>query len=221
MNIAQKISLSGIYDKRTLKFLLENGMNSFTFDFRPRSENFIQKYVLEDLIKLLDQQANSSHIKVYLYFQNEADFMIKDILSVFVDSSIKPILYLNCSEDTKYYDSFEAGINWYYDPDHKIDKVLKSKNLEAITFAYHFLEELYESGQLTNFLSNLNVQIFSNAKRKIRFQLSIDWRSNVSQAVLDYLDFENFMLPISRDLEVCYRNVDLPKLKLSIDSFRV
>ncbi len=217
----QQLSLSGIYDKRTLSFLVQQGIKRFTFDFRPRSENFIQKYVFSELLSFLDSQTNSQSFKVNLYFQNEVDFMIKDILAEFEFSSIRPTLYLNCDEDTKYYESLGVDINWYYDPESRLDQVLKSGHLKAITFPYHLLEQINDKGQLPLFLSNLNVKLAGRTKAPVKFHLTFDWSSNLSTSILDYFHFDSFMLPISRELEVCYRNVDLPKLKNSISIFKV
>ena len=67
------LKVSGLYNHRIIKQLNELGINSFEFDFRPRSFNFIQKYVLEEIIKEINLGE-----KIFLHFANEVDFIIND-----------------------------------------------------------------------------------------------------------------------------------------------
>ena len=72
----QQLRIDGIYDKRTLKHLKDQGIKDFCFDFSPKSFNFIQEYVfLEQILNLL----NSSD-RIFLHFSKANDPMIKKIV---------------------------------------------------------------------------------------------------------------------------------------------
>src|SRR5688572_29054187 len=45
------IKFSGIYDLRTMKFLKGKGLQSFAFDFDPKSFNFLQGHLFQDILR--------------------------------------------------------------------------------------------------------------------------------------------------------------------------
>ena len=202
------IILSGIYDKRTLEHALKLRLTQFSFDFRPLSSNFIQQYIFEDLISVILKDYNPERFTIYLRFQFEKDFMIKNILSSIEGKGISYIVQILSDEKEEFYKSLNSDISFCYDPDVKLGPVKKSGHLHSLTLNYAYLEEIAEKSRLNEFISNLSARgVYS-----IPHLIELDWNSNLSKVIIDYFNAENFVLPISPEVEVCYRNVDLKKL---------
>jgi hypothetical protein len=96
-----------------------------------------------------------------------------------------------------------------------------SDNLIGFIFSYDFLYMTYRNSQLTNFYSNFLSHFKTNELDKKIFILKLDWNESVNKNCLDIFDFEIISLPLNSEVEVCYRNIDLNKLKCKIDSKRV
>ncbi|OIQ16364.1 MAG: hypothetical protein BM556_14560 [Bacteriovorax sp. MedPE-SWde] len=207
------IKLSGIYDKRTLKMAQEIGVKFFEFDFRPRSFNFVQQYVLEEVL----ESVTSSDDIVSLHFQNEANFVVDNILNSFKDIAIKPQLVFSDTQSPVYYDSFKRPYMWHHSPDADLKAVLKSKYNMGIILSYGYLEDLHRLGTLQSFITNLYVQLKEVGGLNKTIGLKIDWDSNLAPSIFELVDFDFLDLPINDKVEVCYRNVDSTKLRRNIE----
>jgi len=206
------IKLAGIYDKRTMKMGLELGLNSFEFDFRPTSFNFIQQYVLEEIVK--DVQDHNPIIAIH--FQNEANFMVDNILSSFKDSSVSPRLVFSDTQNSTYYNSFKTPFYWHYSTDGDVKGVLSSSYNEGVILSYGLLEDLHHKGNLQAFISNFYTMMRSSGSMNKKIGLKIDWDSNLAPSIFDLVDFDFIELSVNNKIEVCYRNVDSIKLKKNL-----
>lgn len=206
------IKLAGIYDKRTIKMAHEMGLKFFEFDFRPTSFNFIQQYVLEEI--LADIESTESIIS--LHFQNEANFMIDNILGSFKNSSLRPQLVFSDTQNPAYYDSFKTPYYWHYSLDGDVKGVLRSGHNLGVILSYGLLEDLHRNGNLQNFISNFYSLLEQNSRGQKSIGLKIDWDSNLAPSILELVDFDFIELGVNNKIEVCYRNVDSTKLKKNI-----
>ena len=202
------LKVSGLYNHRIIKQLNELGINSFEFDFRPRSFNFIQKYVLEEIIKEINLGE-----KIFLHFANEVDFIINDILSVFKESEHRVFLSFSDDQELSFYESFETPFFWHYRADAVSKNILKYKDLAGVVFDLEFLNELSAKGTLLNFYSNF-LQITSG--RELQMVINIDWDGAISSEILELFSPDFLDVAISNKVEICYRNVDSKKVENSI-----
>jgi hypothetical protein len=204
--------VEGIYDKRTIQRLKDLKLKDLSFDFRPRSFNFIQQH---NLIELLDELSLDDNC--YLHFENEADFVVKNILDSVCNKRKKETVYLEFSDDreVEYYESFDQQFIWHFSNEAKnTSSIIKSKNLKGIVLPFSELLKAHESGVLHNFSNNFHAQFFelltNNAGKLI---LQMDWDSNLFSSIIEYFDFDIISVAINNKVEVCYRNVDLGKVQ--------
>lgn len=202
--------IGGIYDKRTFLSLKEIGISHFEFDFRPRSFNFIQKYVLEEIVK----SSMIGNEVLYLHFANEADFIIKDIVSLFDNTSIKPILVFSDDQSSEYYSQFNLDYYWHYRADKKIKEILNSSLNKGIIFDLEFLDELYQKQTITTFTSNF--LSMPNALTK-ELAVKLDWGKSIPRIIEELMSPQIIEMGINPNVEICYRNVDTRKVVNSIN----
>ena len=63
-----RFRVEGIYDKRTLQRLQDLNLKDLSFDFRPRSFNFLQQHTFMEIVENI-----STEDRLYLHFENEAE----------------------------------------------------------------------------------------------------------------------------------------------------
>lgn len=209
-----ELRIEGIYDKRTIQLLQEQRINDFGFDFCPRSFNFIQEHVfLKEIIPLL-----SRNQKIYLKFPNSNDLMLKRI--------VKDLNQENVNQDNIFFefsdivnqedlDKFEYQFLINYSQNLNISKI-QSKLLKGIIFDFTFLESLNSKNLLNSFVRNFYSQNTTVLNENIQLILKADWPSNLLQSLFHLMDFNLLSLPINSNIEICYRNVDINKLKQEI-----
>lgn len=211
--------IAGIYDQRTLKFLSDEGIKHFTFDLRPTSFNFFQLHRCLDLLK---SNFSSKH-HYSLHFAGEADFVIQKILQdlealALPTHSSSFSLIFSDKQQAAFYDQFNCPYQLLIDSQADFLWLAQCRNLTGLIFSFEVLEQMHQSNQLLPFLKHL---FKFTEQRSIELVLSAPWKANFFPSLLDYFDFDRLILSINPDVEVCYRNVDLVKLKKSIDACRL
>lgn len=202
--------IGGIYDKRTFLALKEIGINHFEFDFRPRSFNFIQKYVLEEILK----SSTLGHEKIFLHFSNEADFVVKDIISLFDSFAITPHLVFSDDQEPSYYSQFDLPFFWHYRAEKKIKDIMKDELNKGIIFDLEFLDELYQKQTITSFTSNF-LSIPGAFEKEIAIKM--DWGKVLPKLIDELFSPSIIEMGINTNVEICYRNVDARKVINSIN----
>jgi hypothetical protein len=219
----QGIKINGIYDERTLKELALQRIIHQSFDFRPTSFNFLQEYKFLDLMETFYLPSNF----YYLRFQGEKDFVISKLLSdlkkmlvkknPFLDGGLERV-YLEFSDmlDRSFYEQFNIPYFWHYDPTVPLANYLGSPMLKGIVLSYQLLEGMHDRGTIYNFIQNTLQQIYTSGNQGLRIIVDLDWDSNIFPSLLDLIDVDLLALPVNNKIEVCYRNVDVLKLKGNI-----
>tara|TARA_Y100001954_G_scaffold46836_1_gene49048 strand:+ start:14017 stop:14709 length:693 start_codon:yes stop_codon:yes gene_type:complete len=216
------IRLDGIYSCETLDAARSMGLKSFQFDFRPRSLNFLQLHVFQEMINdIPDNQEN-----FYLHFSNEKDFLIKkvveDLNKVLEKSSSTSEMVLEFSDekDAGFYDQFGVPFFWHYSPGIALDEVLKCYNLRGMVWSLDLLYDFDKSRSLElifdqfwdNYGEHIQRMKLKNLIRGVR-------PLNFLERVLNMMPFDIISLPIDHHFESSYRNVDLRLLKAEIEIF--
>lgn len=205
-----RIKIDGIYDERTLLLLKSKGIEDFGFSFSPKSFNFIQEHIfLTKLIPLLSEKD-----RLWLHFSRSNDPMILKVLEDLKKINInREKIFLYCDE-------------WPQPPPEDVNFILNyscinelenfNRHLFAgIVFDFTFLEELHGNNLLNNFISNFYTTYNTILNKKII--LYTDWNHNIFPTLLEHFDFDMISFSINSKIEICYRNVDLNKLKHEIN----
>jgi hypothetical protein len=208
--MAYRIRIEGIYDLRTLKHLKQNMLRDFCFDFSPRSFNFVQEYVF--LEQLLPEIGPSD--RVFVHFARSNDPMVTKLVSDLKKAGFNLAqLYFEFDEWSKELrpDHFDYNYILQYSNELDINNSI-GKNFCGFSFNFSFFEDLYGKNILTRFSTNFLTR-FQPILRDSHFMiLRMQWNSNIIASLMDLFEFNLISIPISSDIEICYRNVDLKKL---------
>lgn len=209
------VRFEGLYDIRTMMFLKGQGLFNFSFDFRAKSFNFLQQY---RFLEILEKSYNKNCI-YFLQYQNERDFVIQKMLddlklnwSGRCNLHEQFFLEFSDNQELNFYQQFDFPFYWHFQDRKDINELIKSNNLKGLVFNSKFFEEYINKGSWYGFLQSL-FTIVPNIKMILStdfdFILSLAKRSiNIELMGIDLLSFA-----IDSNVEVCYRNVNLYKLR--------
>ena len=208
----QKIRLEGVYDDVIFNFIKEKGIDEYTFDFRPKSFNFIQKYRFEDIMTKFYLPSN----RYYLHFCNEKDHVIKriveDLKTLPRQSMNNPnniFLEFSDNQTASWYDHFDLPLYWHYNSCKNIENILGARNLQGIVLNFKFLDDYCAHEYLDQFAVFFYHQMQnSHLKDDLQLIFSIDWDSNIPPGIEEYFDFDLISLPINSKIETGYRQID-------------
>jgi hypothetical protein len=211
----QKLRIEGIYDKRTLKYLKTLGVKDFSFDFSPKSFNFIQEYVfLEQILNLLEPRD-----RIFLHFSRSNDPMIFKLIE-----DLKKVrqgfgnIYFEFDEWSFDVTSFNFPYNYLLNFSKGSDpSKLIGKNFKGFVFNFNFFEDLHRSNLLNQFVSNFYTRYQLKMGDDSLMLLKIDWHDNLLTSLFELFEFNLLSFPINSKIEICYRNVDLKKLGNEMD----
>ncbi len=209
------IKISGIYDSRTMKILTDLGIEEFSFDFRPKSFNFLPVYTYLDLL----QKYYNANYKYYLRFHDEKEHVVNK----FIEDTYKLklpggmynfILEFSCNNNVSFYDQFKMPYFRYYDVNNNVSDLFSGKFLKGIILRYSFIENLHQSSQLHNFVRNFFSTYYKEINdKRLEIILALDWDSDIIPSLVEYFDFTSYSFHLNSKIEVCYRNIDLNRVK--------
>lgn len=203
----QSIIFQGIYDLRTLEFLKKQKIHRFVFDFNPRSFNFIQEYIFWDIVK----KAVSGQDQVLLYFEKSDDPMIQRLLEEIKNHDLRATFYFNNITPAF---SQEISTEFYLNYHHDLEaEILLNPYCKGLVIDFKILEETYLKGTFANFTRNFYFRYPSVLRDDFNLILKLDWNDHLIRSIEEYFEFSFYLLTITSDVEVCYRNVDLKKLE--------
>ncbi len=207
-----KLVLDGIYDKRSFQFANTHAKGIYGFDFRPRSFNFVQAYVVEEL--LADSLFNENDI-IELHFENDSEIIVNSIVSQVANhhSNIRLNFGTSSIHQKSYLESFGKAFSVIFDAkdSNAYHKVL-SPLCQSVVFDYEFLHDLSATGQLDRFIINFYSKVMKAKNDKFEIGIRLNWDSNLSSSVIESIGPNYIKFEISPQVERCYRNIDVPKL---------
>lgn len=212
--MGNKIKINGIYDLRTIK-LLGQDYQHFGFDFYPLSLNFIQGHIFNDLMA----QTFRSDFKYYLKMKNTKDFLVQSTLNEITTATKRNLIDLDnvyVEIDEKEYLSLKHlhASFWLHIDSHIDLNILEESQIKGIVIHNVHTEHAYEKERFYKFLN----KIFElKNKRNLKVELALNWSENIEQSLVDFFDFDVISYPINHLVEVCYRNVNLQKLKTELN----
>jgi hypothetical protein len=191
-----RLWVGGVYDKTTLNTLSNIDVRNIIFDFRPRSFNFVQEYKMQEILE------NEIHenSQIGLCFESEKAFIIDKIFNDLENKSyitkeqillfLEGIIEKATREHYLYY--------WKYDQRMDLNDLLQDDNCLGIVLDQVLLDSLNQSQQLYQFMSKL---IKSNKEIVVE-------SSKLPTGLLDFFKIDSLILPLNKEWEVGYRQVD-------------
>lgn len=211
----RRVRLEGVYDIETARFMRTLSIDSYLFDFRPKSFNFLQGYKFLELMK----EHYSPFDSYYLRFSSEKDFVVfkllddlKKCLQESGESLDNFYLEFSGNESREYYDQFEIPFFWHYDQQYDASSVLKAKNLRGLVLPFDLLESMHGSAGFVQLVAEIhgllrNAPFAEGAVGGRGLILSLRWDANVFPSLYDYFHFDTISLPINYIIEKGYRKV--------------
>jgi hypothetical protein len=205
-----KFKFDGIYDSRTLVELKTQGVDHFCFDFNPKSFCFIQERVFLDLLK----NHISDFDKVFLHFSSNKDFMVikihEEILKI--RGNLKNIYF----EFDEYFLESNLPNNLNFLLLYQPSIFLHTKKLDGLAgfiFPYNLLEEVNKNTNIVQFYGNFFNHFKNYDLDSKLIVLRLNWDDKINSKCVEIFDFNLVSFPINSEIEICYRNIDLAKLK--------
>ena len=210
-----KFKFDGVYDLRTLKELKNQGIDHFCFEFNPRSFNFIQERVFLDLLVNVLNETD----KIFLHFTSNKDFMA---IKIYQEILLKRGNLINIFyEFDEYFEEIDLppDLNFYvvYSPSIFLIKSNLSQ-LIGFIFPYSLLDLVSKESNLIHFYSNFFMHFKLQEFDSKILIVKLDWNEIPNPKLFDVFDFNIISFPLNSDIESCYRNVDLNKLKSQFDN---
>ncbi len=210
--VPQLERIEGVYDLRTLKALSDLGVHSFAFDFRAKSPNFLQQHRFLEIMS----KSYSPLQRYYLIYENEKDYIVRKM----VEDLVKHVPLSNFTldfrgkEDAAYCRSFSTPYALDYVPRQGLREALASPLCTEIGLSHNTVMVAHENRSMPTFARNFTQMVHeSRGGRPLRSILRCDWDTDLFSSLFDFLDVDGLALPVNNKVEVCYRNVDLGKLK--------
>lgn len=209
------LKIDGVFDKSSLKSVIDLNLKYITFDMRPDSFNFVQLYVIEDLIK--NSQGFAYHF--VLQYAVEKDFMIRnavDKLKPLLNQDQNLILQFEALYNVEFCDSFNTDFSMTYSNMRTIEPFLNSKHCKIIRLEADLITSLERTGILYEELA----QLFNKLKGKdIQVELAIDWKGSIAESIFDFFEFNLISFPINQDVQSGYRQIDQSVLYKNLDYY--
>lgn len=210
----KSIRVDGIYNIETYKKLREIGVNAYSFDFRPRSLNFLQQYRFMELLETSDGLGS-----FYLHYAYEPDFVIQkmvvDLKTNHSEIFEQILLTFSDTQALDFYEKFKMNFAVEFQSDEQINRLIESPLLKEVIINYSDLEMHHGQGNVIQFLQKI-FQLKSN-RTDLQLSLRLNWDFDRIDSIFDFFQFDQYIVSINQQIESQYRQVDLQKLHQSID----
>ncbi len=195
--------LSGVYDQSTFNFLRTNEVETYIFDLRPTSLNFIQEY---KLLEILEKEQKSS-LQFQLLFENEKDFVIDKILSDAKQKSAGDIfLEFTGNQSREQMEAHRTKFYWHFNTYSPYEEIINSPYLKGIIFHTKDLMELAKHNDFHQFFHQI-VTSMESSKKSVH--LFADEGCDFFKSIIDFYHFKSLILPITSKFENSYRDINV------------
>lgn len=194
------IALKGLVSFENTKIAYDWGIRNFTFDHRPKSFNFLQMHELQKWNTILNRD-----VSISIEIENEKDIMVNSILDRVEEVFNHDIFSLEFfNEDRSIYDldKFNIDYSLHYRPSLSLSSLNHAKKLNRLIINYDLIQEFQGRGELFGFC-----QLLSELPCPI--EVLIDWDSDLSFQLFEYLPIETLSFEINPKVELGYRQPDM------------
>lgn len=199
------LRISGVYNSDIVRQLIEQNIREVGFDLRPRSFNFIQIHAIQSILSELP----SSRLKIFLQFENDKDFVIKEIVQKVCATTglvAGENLWVEYSGSETPEFCNKVGIPYIKLLIEKdFSPWLNSSKCHGLVINEQFMGRLGMHADALSFLG----QLFDRVTSDFRIDLTLDWSSEISKSLLEFYPFEALNFHIDSKVETTYRSVNL------------
>lgn len=192
-----RLTLMGVTSLETIKLAHAAGVDTFSFDLRPKSFNFIQSKKIKSIL-------NEAPLVDYrLTFANEKDFMVS---ALYNDIKLTtPNLKIEFTGVTKLHElsRLEEPFVWHYNSDEKLRDIPNNSKLERVVLDHRVLSDYNDRGELFGFL-----QLFQGLQGVVEFDLLLDWDTEIIGSMFEYFNFSGIVLEVNQKIEQGYQQVN-------------
>lgn len=197
----KRIFLNGVYCSRAVKGVQELLGVTCSFDLDPRSTQFVQQYVIDEIVQ------DCSLDKMIYSFKGEQDFVIKEL----VDKAKKDVsLSFSCQRGSTFYSQFNCPYYYHYQLDNDPFTSFHDPLLKGI---------ILSAGEMSDSIGGTTLQglrnmIVSSGRRieDLEIGISINRATSLKTELFQDFPISFIQFNISAHVEVCYRNVHIETL---------
>ncbi|MBD64281.1 MAG: hypothetical protein CME62_03690 [Halobacteriovoraceae bacterium] len=191
------ITITGVTSENTIQTIKSYHLNSIGFDLRPKSFNFIQEHKIKSIL------TQFKGLNVSLLFENDKDFVINHFYQDLKSLSHQFYVEFTGQEKVAELEKLNIPYFWHYHSEEKISSLASTKNLKKIILTHSVLREFQQTGELFGFL-----QLFADINSKIKFELLLDWDTEIMLSMFEYFEFHGIQFEINSKVERSYQNVN-------------
>ncbi len=207
-----------MYNSEIIKIAAEEGLYQYSFDFRPRSFNFIQENVFKDILN----QFGSPFHRYYLRFDSGENYLfeyfmqsLKEIIRENSNLSLNQFTFeLEGDLDFEYIGNL--GLSYILHYNHEKPELFNSYQtfLSGVLLPMNFLYGLHLRHELSEFSQSF-AQIGRGPRRTGDWQLILEmnWSSVFFDGLLEAFAFDTISFSINSSVEKSYRVIDKYRLK--------
>ena len=205
-----KLIIDGIFDKNSFDHFSQQGIHSFIFDLRPKSFNFIQQYVMIEILK----KEIFGKIHFSLRFENDKDFVIKQFVQEVLKFFPRERLSLSFSDalTSSFYDQFKLPYSWHFQDFATLEKVAQGEFLTHLILSIHELVKISQRGSFETFLQKVNKLAM---RRDIQIRLLTPWENSFDDIaifnLLNQFSYLERVLEVNSEVTSQYRMLNMQK----------
>jgi|GEM_PF-5679824 len=215
-----QIRIEGIYNRELFQLAIENNVNHLSFDFRPRSNNFLQSHHFNSLLK----EISGRNFEVGMQFHGGPLFVIekfaedvKNHLGGF--SGVTKVYFdlITPPEDSDYV-RFPFPYVAHYRPDLNLKDCESNPHWTGLVFSDELLMSLWTNMGATHGRSFLLKNIFGQLVPKLlaeqkRVILQCGWLSSLDPELVQFIGANVLSFIIGPEMEMAYRQPNLAQLR--------
>lgn len=207
------VNVSGIYNLEILNTVIQSGVDELTFDLRPSSFNFVQEYVLLELLEHISLRNK----KINLHFEGEADFVIekivKDTRQVMATLGELNLIFSD-KNSFDYYEQFNIPYSIVVKDDQLDPKINESKLFREMILPNETIG-LFGIAKMMKMIG-----AFKNFDPERKIVLEVDYNHEKIIGTSEGLPADKYIFTIGSALEIGYRQVDSNRIKSHLSSIK-
>jgi len=211
-----QLIIEGVYDRNIFPILDKYQINFFSFDFRPKSFNYLQIYQAKNFLKDLSFSNGPHAKKIFLDFGAEKkwviDEIIKDLRTV-LPPEIPINIFIQPSDEILATEVKDAFLFYYVlcQDAHSIPKLvseyLNHPQFRGIKIDKYCYGHLFTQGEYSPDLDYLN-RIKKNLKDLFQIIVEIDYDWNFEKNKIEHFLIDFFSFKIDSNVEKDFRQID-------------
>ena len=198
-----KINIKGIIDNKQIQFFKNYGVDSFTFDNRPTSFNFIQ-------LKNMQEMMECDQADYRILFDRPSYIMLNETMSKLSTNSVE---LLSNVDDEKIISGYDFSA--YYSDQNLLSYYRKIESLKKIIIPEQAALLLLNENNLFNLISRLKSEF-----NQLEIELLLNWSSQIDFSLLEEMNIDLISFELNQDIQQSYRMLDYDKVEKYMEEMK-